>query len=485
MTISSALANANSGLAVASRRADVVSNNIANALTPGYARREVSVAEQVLNGTGAGVAVAGVTRASDPVLTRERRAAEGVAARDVVVASAYQALNGALGDLDDPFSLFSQYQGLETALRSLAETPESLPNQAQALDAAKALASTLNRLAGEARRAREDADAEIATDVDFVNRTLKEIEQLNAAISKASTGGRDASALLDQRKTLIDQVAAIVPVRELARDDGKVDLLTNEGVFLLAGAAKTISFTPTGTITPDLSYAGGALSGLSVDGIDITPGGGGSQSLKLGALAGGFSVRDEILPEFQAQIDALARDMIERFEGIDPTLAAGDPGLFTDAGAAFNPAQETGLSARIAVNDAVDPDQGGAMWRLRDGLGVAAEGPTGAADFIRTMLDALTAAKSLSSGAGLSGSFSAAQAAAGVGSAVGSARVSAESILASSQARASAVIDAEMESSGVDTDLELQKLLMIEQAYAANARVIEAAKAMIDTLMEL
>lgn len=484
MGISGALANANSGLAVASRRADVVSNNIANALTPGYARREVSVAEQVLNGTGAGVAVVGVTRAADPVLTRERRAAEGVLGRDEVVASAYRSLNSALGGLDDPFSLFAQYQNLETALRSLAETPESVPSQAQALDAAKALASTLNTLAGQTQRAREDADAEIAKDVAFVNSALRQVEQLNADISRASTGGRDASALLDQRKTLIDQIAAIVPVRELARDDGKVDLLTNEGVFLLAGTAKTISFTRTGTITPDLSYAGGALSGLAVDGIDITPGGG-SQALKLGALAGRFAVRDDIIPEFQARIDALARDMMERVEGIDSTLAAGAPGLFTDAGAAFDPALEVGLSARIAVNAAVDPGQSGALWRLRDGLGAAAEGPTGNADFIRAMLDSLTAARGLSAGAGLSGTFSAAQAAAGVGSAVGSARVSAESSLASSQARATAVIDAEAEASGVDTDLELQKLLMIERAYAANARVIEAAKAMIDILMEL
>ena len=34
---------------------------------------------------------------------------------------------------------------------------------------------------------------------------------------------------------------------------------------------------------------------------------------------------------------------------------------------------------------------------------------------------------------------------------------------------------------GVDTDAEMQKLMMIEQAYAANARVISAA----DELMQL
>jgi hypothetical protein len=43
MTISGALSNALSGLRAAGRGAEVVSSNISNALTPGYARRELSL----------------------------------------------------------------------------------------------------------------------------------------------------------------------------------------------------------------------------------------------------------------------------------------------------------------------------------------------------------------------------------------------------------------------------------------------------------
>ena len=38
---------------------------------------------------------------------------------------------------------------------------------------------------------------------------------------------------------------------------------------------------------------------------------------------------------------------------------------------------------------------------------------------------------------------------------------------------------------GVDTDQELQKLLLIEQAYAANARVIQTADELIQLLIRL
>ena len=38
---------------------------------------------------------------------------------------------------------------------------------------------------------------------------------------------------------------------------------------------------------------------------------------------------------------------------------------------------------------------------------------------------------------------------------------------------------------GVDSDYEMQMLLQIEQAYAANAKVVQTVESMIQTLMEL
>jgi flagellar hook-associated protein 1 FlgK len=38
---------------------------------------------------------------------------------------------------------------------------------------------------------------------------------------------------------------------------------------------------------------------------------------------------------------------------------------------------------------------------------------------------------------------------------------------------------------GVDTDAELQKLILIEQAYAANARMIQTVDEMMQTLLRI
>lgn len=483
MTLSVAFQNARAGLTIASRRAEVVSSNVANALTPGYVRREL-----VVTAGAVGPNIDSVRRAGDAALTRERRLTEGAAAREQAIASAQRTLSAALGEPDDAFSLSGAYQALETALRTLSEEPESAPAQSAVLEQARALASAFNLLANQVRDVRETADAAIATDVAFVNNALQQIDEINSALALNGNGGQDFSSLLDQRQQLINEISEIIPVREIPRSNGAIDLITQEGVFLIAGTPREIQFLPTGTISPDLSFNGGAgqLSGISVDGVDITPDGARPNlAIQSGRLAGNFAVRDEVTPNFTQQLDALARDLVERFESGDTTRAPGAAGLFTDAGGPFNPAAETGLAGRLAINAAVDPSAGGALFRIRDGVGAASEGPAGDATIVQSVLDAFRSKRAPPPGAQLSGLKSAAEAAAGVASIVGAVRLTAESRLASSNARAEAIREAEQTVLGVDIDTELQQLIAIEQAYAANARVLEVAQSLVETLTRI
>jgi len=488
MSISQTLSNATSGLAAAARLAGVASNNIANALTPGYSRREATLAERVAGGNGGGVAIAGVRGAQAHAITRELRAASAEAARDAAVSEAARAIADIFGSAENPASLFSKFASFDSNLRALADAPDNIAAQTQFLAAVKSLTSGVNAAGDRLQQLRSDADNEISRRVDSVNAALLDIERLNTAIEKANATGADATAFVDQRKIAVSLVNESLPVRELTRENGKIDLMTPEGVLLLSGTARTISFAPRTLVAASDSYAGGAgtLSGISVDGVDITPGGPG-RPIAAGALAGLFAVRDGALPDAAQQLDALAQNLVERFSapGVDPTLAPGAAGLFADAGAPLTPPPGPGLASRLSFNPAVDPSQGGALFRLRDGLGAVAPGPAGSDVILRNLIAAADQLQASPAALGGGKALSLIELTAELTSSASSRLASAESGRQASQAYADSLSEAELSVIGVDTDAELQKLLVIEQAYAANARVIETANQMIQRLLEI
>lgn len=266
MSIAAALTNALSGLSAAARRSDVISGNVANALTEGYAKREAIASAGTLAGEGAGVRIEGVRRVTDPRAIADRRAAEADDARSGLLAEAQARLSEAYGAAGDDGALSSRATGLETALRALADSPESASLQAAAVDAARRLVGAVGAVAEEADRLRMEADAAIAREVSAVNAALRKVDELNERIRVRTAEGRDAATLEEERQRAIDSISAILPVRAAQREGGEIALFTSGGAILLDGRPAELGFSATGTITPDMTLASGALSGLTLDG---------------------------------------------------------------------------------------------------------------------------------------------------------------------------------------------------------------------------
>jgi len=443
----------------------------------------------VAGGYGTGVAIASVDRASSPELTGARRGADGDLAFGQAQVDALQRLERSLGTVGDADSLSARITDFEGALRQLAETPELSPRQAAAAQAASDLAVKLNQISAESTHIRQTADDEIARQVAVVNGALGKIARLNRQIQVFASGDRNIASLVDQRERLIDQVAAIVPIRENARSDGVVELTTAQGLSLADTRANEIAFTPSPVITPAMRYdqGAGALGGMTLNGVDITPGGHGTQSIRGGSLAGLFDVRDRIALEFSDRADALAADLIGRVTapGVDPTLTPSDSGLLTDAGAPYDAANLAGLSGRIRLNAAVDPRSGGDFSLLRDGLGALTPGPAGNGTLPRAILDALNTPAASTVVPGLTAALTFARAAEGLAEIAAVGRVSAEADVAGFSSSRNTLAAAEAGQIGVDSDAEMQALIDIEHAYAANAQVIQAAARMLDQLLEI
>ena len=482
MSVSHAINAARSGLQVSGLRADIVATNVANATTPGYVRRSALLAETTLGTTTHGVRVAGVDRARDDGLTGQRMLLTSDLSQASLRSSTWQTIASRIGNSTDGPGLFNSLNSFESALKAAAATPESEATANSVLNAARSLVNQLHGLSRMVETQRGEADREIADGVKIVNKALKDIEQLNVEISSNEEASVQVAALKDERQRLLDTISEYIPIETVRRDRGSVDVVTKEGVFLIAGKAQTIDFSPSNSFVASQTVENGQLSGLSVNGTELTPGASAWSALSSGLFGALFTLRDSDLPELSRQLDSVAGDLITRLsaDGIDPTTASGAPGLFVDS----DPGAGDGLASRIEINAAVDPAAGGQLWRLRDGLAATAEGPPGNNTILSAMVDALTEIRSINEN-GIQGSFTATQLSAHLSSMVGQTRIAHDSVLASTTAQHTIAFEAEQSLTAVDVDAQMQELLLIEQAYAANARVIQVASQMIQRLMDL
>lgn len=479
MSMGSALSNALSGLNAVSRAAGVVSSNVSNAMTEGYSRRDIELSSQNLGRFGAGVTVVGIARHTDPVTTGERRIADGEVALAQTRTGFLDGFAHAMGQADEAGSITGQIVSLEKSLIEAASRPESESRLQSVLYSAQNLAEKINSAADSLMSSRMAADKDIGNTVDLLQSSLQQVVDLNVAIQQSVSSGYDSNSLLDQRQQVIDKISKIIPVKEISRENQAVSLYSPGGAILIDSKAATIEFTSIATITPDMTVVSGILSGLTINGQAV------STNADKGAIAGGslaglFEVRDQLIPNAQVKLDAVTRDLIERFQttDVDPTLGIAAAGLFTDSGTILDPLNEEALSNRLSVNALIDPDQSGDLWKIRDGLGAVIEGEQGDSTLLIAMTEALQKSRVVVSGDFTTVERSAANLSADFYSLVEGDLLNLETGMSFSAARQESLKTIELEA-GVDTDFEMQQLILIEQSYAANAKVIQT----IDTLL--
>lgn len=481
MSIAKAISNAMTGLGATARGTETVASNLANVMTPGYARREVSTSA---NSLGGGVRIDGIARIVNASLVSEVRLASSAVGDAATRAGFHTRMEGVIGLPGGQTALSSALSGFQTALGAAATRPDDELRLTQVVSAAGLLAKRLNDASQSVQNARSAAQRAIASDVAELNKSLEQVAMLNKRIAIIDSDGRDATPLMDERQRLIDRIATIVPIQEVARDSGKVSLFTIGGAVLLDGSLPArLEFSGADQVGPG-QVVGAPLQLLMLDGVALTAGQ--MRMFEGGALSANFQIRDSLGPQLQSELDDLAFDLHQRLANaqVDPTLGAADTGLFTDAGLRADAAAVTGLAGRIALNASVDPAQGGQLWRLRSGLQAAAGGPVGQSDVLLALAGALDASQTAPVGSAFTGTESLATRFGVIESRVSTRRVETQSDMAIRNSRQSTVM-ASLMADGVDSDAEMQRLLQYEQSYAANARVLMAVDEMINQILRI
>ena len=479
MSLSGSISNALSGMRMSSLAAELVSSNLANATNEDYAARSLSVSSRVTGGTG-GVKIDGIMRRVDQSLLADWRGANADLSHATTLTSYISRVEKIMATPDDPTSLTARLAAFETALVQASARPDLTTRLDTVVTRAGSLAKTFNDIADTIQQARTDADRGIKDTVTQLNDKLAQIVDLNTKISVRSRAGSDTASLEDLRQGVLDDLSAIAPIRVLQRDHDAIAVVTKGGLVLVEGTAAEIQFNGTSTVTEHMTLQNGLLSGLTANGDDVD-----ISRFVGGSLAAMFEVRDETLPDFQAELDQLAAGLVTKFQSaaVDPSLGATDAGLFTDGAGAFDPVDQIGLSRRLAINLAADSNQGGDPRLVRDGF-LASPGPVGDATILNNMANALTEASTIPGGIFAGQNESILTHASAVMSNVAATLNSLDQLTSFTSAK-SASITQERLRTGVDSDAELQNLMTIEKTYAANAQVLRTVDEMLDILMGL
>ncbi|HWA30119.1 MAG TPA: flagellar hook-associated protein FlgK [Rhizomicrobium sp.] len=304
MSLNGILSSALSALQTNTAALKVVSDNVANINTPGYARRVVNQQTQVSGGVLTGVSIADIQRVTDQFLQAETLAANAGSSQYSTQSNIYTQLNGLLGQPGDSTSLTSQLSNIFSALGNASLSPSSSTSQQAVLTSLQGLASSISSVSNSISALQSQVDGQVTSSISTVNSLIKNIYDLNQQIQNATLAGDTATGLLDQRDQAVQSLSAMIGVRTSEQPNGQLVVSTQDGVNLV------------GDTYAQLSYSGGSTNGVygQISMINIGPGGeqiGQSQALDphlgSGSIEGLIDMRDNQLPALQQELGNFAR----------------------------------------------------------------------------------------------------------------------------------------------------------------------------------
>jgi flagellar hook-associated protein 1 FlgK len=432
---------AGSALDAARYGLSVVSQNIANAATPGYTRQ---VAQQGSVDAVAGVptihtrpagpggvTITGTDRLVDPVVDARLRTEQARSGYADTTAAQLQQIESVFPEPSDT-GLAEQLNGFWNAWAGVADDPGPDAPRTVLLQRATAVAATLNTMSAALGDLATSTGQALARDAGDATSAAAQLATLNGQIALGTATGSDVNALLDQRDRLLSTLSSLVGGVATVNPNGSADVTV--------GGQSLVSGTTAAAVTV------GPSSQMLVGGTAVTLSGGSAA-----AVVTGLTVT---YPDYRSRLDAVATALSSAVNaaqaaGYGRTGTAGPP-MFTGTGAADLAVAITDPGA-IAAASTPGGNLDGNNALATAGL---ATSPTGANALYTSLV------------AGL-----------------GSASALAQQQQATQDAVTGAVSALQTSISGVSTDEEVSSLLTYQHAFEAASRVLTTVDSILDTLI--
>ena len=467
-----AINSAVAGINVTMAQINLLSQNISNASTPGYTNKTVSQTTDILGNPQLG----SVQRAVDTALQASLNGATGTQNQLNVTVNTLSQLETAFGTPAADTSLAAAITNLQTAFQNLSTTPDQAPLESAAVTAAGQVATTLNTYSQTVSTATSSVQTQLQQGLTTVNQTLQSIATLNTEITQAANT-QDVTNLQDQRDQAVSTLAGYMNVTTFTKADGALAVYSADGTPLVDAQVGTVGI--------------GGSGGLQVTN---PPSGPQAISVSSGTISGLLTMQNTTLPQVQSQLDDIARALTVQFNSINVPLfndagtlplngAGGLPATTTNPA---NATQVAGYAGRIAVNQLVSGDPS----VLHDGA--VAPNLTSAATALAPG-DATVINRELAIFSNNSVGFTASTGLPATGSLEGVASdfiasqsnqvANAQTALTSQQALTQTLQSKLSSQTGVSIDSEVAQLEVLQNSYAASARVLTTAIGLFNALI--
>lgn len=505
MSLDSALTIATNALANINAGIGVVSQNVANASTPGYAAEVSTQTDLTANGVEMGVRTGPTTLDIDQQLQADVLSQNASVSGLQTTQAALQTIDPVLGTVGQGNDLTSMLTNLQDGFSTLETDPSSEAQQSAVISSAQTLATGINTLSGAYTQARQSAQNNIVAEVGQLNTALGQLGAISDQIISLQAGGQSTADLQNQRNAVMQTISGLVDAGFLPQANGDMLVVTAGGATLPTHTPDPVSAGSSDVAIGPTAVYPGSIPPITVAGTDITT------QMTGGQIGANITLRDQTLPTRQAELDEFAQNLAGRFDQQGLTLFTTPGGTVPYSSGLPVQGSYVGFASQIQVNPAVMANPA----LVRDGTRAVSGSPTGASAFtpnptgeagfdtlIQRVLNysfgtnaqaGVPQSATHTSGLGPTGTLSAPYAAPTTLSDIASSLTSAqsqESALATSNLSNAQAVQTGLQAkltaqSGVDTDTEMSNLIQLQNSYGANAKIISAVQSMFADVLDM
>lgn len=313
------------GIGVSSLQADTaaidaVSENVANAQTPGY----VSEAAQLSSlpggdplGIGDGVEVKTVAQANSALLSANNWQAQGALANlgilqqtltaiENVFPLATQPASSAAGtSATSSASISGQLASFWSAWDSIAQNPSSMAPRTQIVDMAQSLVVSLGEASTQLTQVSTNAKKELTVQVSQVDNLIGQVASLNKSIVTTKGSGGNPNQLEDELRAVISTLSQLAGVDVRIQAGGTATVSIGGVTVVQDTTVSTLEIETTKGAAKVVALAPGAKGGKT--GVTVPVGS--------GSIAGLLSGINKYVPEYQSQLNEVATALATEVNG--------------------------------------------------------------------------------------------------------------------------------------------------------------------------